>query len=77
MRITIDRAGRVVIPKALRDRVGLQPGDVEVTADGTGIHIEAIAEGALEDRDGRLVVPASGVVISDDTVSALRDADQR
>jgi AbrB family looped-hinge helix DNA binding protein len=31
MRTTIDRAGRIVIPKALRDRAGLEPGtEVEV-----------------------------------------------
>ncbi|MGI8875041.1 MAG: AbrB/MazE/SpoVT family DNA-binding domain-containing protein, partial [Egibacteraceae bacterium] len=29
MRTTIDKAGRVVIPKGLRDALGLAPGPVE------------------------------------------------
>jgi hypothetical protein len=31
----------------------------------------------LEERGGRLIIPASGVVIDDEDVQALRDADQR
>ena len=41
MRTTIDRAGRVVIPREIRRRVGLEPGAVEITADGAGVRIEA------------------------------------
>lgn len=77
MRATIDQAGRLVIPKALRDRLGLRPGVVEVTADGSSLRVEPLAGNDLEDRDGRLVVPASGAVIGDDDVRSLRDADQR
>jgi AbrB family looped-hinge helix DNA binding protein len=36
MRTTIDEAGRLVIPKALRDVVGLRLGEVEVRVDGAG-----------------------------------------
>lgn len=77
MRTTIDKAGRLVIPKTLRDRVGLRPGPVEVSERGTGLHVEPLAEEGLEEREGRLVIPASGAVIDDDTVSSLRDGDQR
>lgn len=77
MRTTIDRAGRLVIPKILRDRVGLQPGDVEVTADGTGLRVEAVPGEGLEERAGRLVIPATGAAIGDDDVRSLRDADQK
>ncbi len=77
MRATIDRAGRLVIPKALRDRLGLRPGVVEVVADGNALRVEPLAGDDLEDRSGRLVVPASGVSINDDDVRSLRDADQR
>ena len=66
-----------MLPKALRDRVGLRPGQVDVFADGAGLRVEPIANDILEERDGRLVVARSGTPIDDDTVRALRDADQR
>jgi AbrB family looped-hinge helix DNA binding protein len=77
MRATIDKAGRLVIPKQLRDRLGLSPGVVEVVADGAGLRVEPLAGDALEERGGRVVIPASGAVIDDDTVRSLRDADQQ
>jgi AbrB family looped-hinge helix DNA binding protein len=77
MRATIDAAGRLVIPKPLRDRVGLRPGEVEVTVDGASLRVEPVAADALEAHDGRLVIPRYGVAIGDDTVRALRDADRR
>ena len=77
MRATIDQAGRLVIPKALRDIVGLVPGEVEVSADGAGLHIEPLADDLLDDEDGLLVIPASDVTVSDELVRTLRNADQR
>jgi AbrB family looped-hinge helix DNA binding protein len=44
MRTTIDKAGRVVIPAAIRDRIGLLPGsEIEVTEDERGIRLERVA----------------------------------
>jgi AbrB family looped-hinge helix DNA binding protein len=77
MRATIDKAGRLVIPKPLRDRVGLRPGEVEVTAEGTGLRVEPLALESLDERDGRLVIPSSGANIDDELVRSLRDAGQR
>lgn len=77
MRSTIDKAGRLVIPKAVRDSLGLAPGEVEVTPDGAGLHIEPIADDRLEDEDGLLVIPVGGPAIDDDLVRTLRDAGQR
>jgi len=66
-----------VIPKALRDRLGLCPGEVEVTADGTALRVEALAGEGLVERHGRLLIPASGLAFGDDDVRSMRDADQR
>jgi AbrB family looped-hinge helix DNA binding protein len=78
MRTTIDRAGRVVIPKALRDQLGLTPGEIEVTSDGAALRIEPVVGGAdLADIDGRLVIPSGGSTVDDEIVRALRASDQR
>lgn len=77
MRATIDKAGRVVIPKPLRDQLGLRPGEVELIADGSGLRIEPLAEEEVVELDGRLVIPPTGAPLDDDVVRALRDADQR
>ena len=77
MRSTIDKAGRLVIPKTLRDSLGLVPGEVEITPDGAGLHIEPLADDRLEDEDGLLVIPAADVPVRDNLVRTLRDADQR
>ena len=77
MRSTIDKAGRLVIPKVLRDSIGLVAGEVEVTADGAGLRIEPLAGDQLQDEDGLLVIPAADATIGDDLIRTLRDADQR
>lgn len=78
MRATIDKAGRLVIPKQLRDEVGLRPGEVEVSAYGVGLRVEPLASAeSLAERDGRLVIPATGLQIDDGLVRSLRDASQK
>jgi AbrB family looped-hinge helix DNA binding protein len=77
MRATIDKAGRLVIPKRLRDDVGLRPGQVEVFVEGTGLRVEPLAGESLDERDALLVIPAGGAQIDDDLVRSLRDAGQR
>ena len=77
MRTTIDKAGRLVIPKELRARIGLVPGEVDVHVEGASLRIEPVAGDRLVERDGRLTVPATGTPLDDDQVRALRDVDQR
>lgn len=66
-----------MIPKQLRDEVGLAPGEVEVSVQGAGLRVEPLAGEALEEHDGRLVIPAEGLAIGTDLVRTLRDADRR
>ena len=77
MRTTIDKAGRLVIPKELRDRIGLVPGEVDVRVEGASLRVEPVAGDRLVERDGRLTVPRSGQPLDDNQVQSLRDADQR
>ena len=77
MRGTIDKAGRLVIPKPLRDQLGLSPGEVELSADGAALRVVPVHDDDLVEEDGRLVIPASGAAVDDDLVRSLRLADQR
>ncbi len=57
MRTTIDKAGRVVIPAAVRERAGLQPGTIlEVTVDEFGVRLERVAAGPQLVRVGKRLV---------------------
>lgn len=66
-----------MIPKQLRDRLGLVPGEVEVITDGADLLVRPVADDVLDEEDGWLLVPASGTALTDDDVRDLRDADQR
>ena len=80
MAITIDAAGRIVIPKALRDELGFREGTaLTVTSDGVGVRVERVAGGGrVVERDGRLVVQSSsGRYITDDELQQAVDAGRR
>ncbi|MDQ3382876.1 MAG: AbrB/MazE/SpoVT family DNA-binding domain-containing protein [Actinomycetota bacterium] len=76
MRTTIDKAGRLVLPKALRDQVGLRPGEVVVTVSGSGLKVESVASDNLVERDGLLLLPDDGTSMTADDVREMRLADQ-
>lgn len=51
---TIDKAGRVVIPAAIREKTGMRPGtELEVTVDDSGVHLAPRAPGPRLARLGR------------------------
>lgn len=57
MRTTIDKAGRLVIPAALRERAGLVAGaDIEITLEDSAIRLERVAPGPRLVRVGRRLV---------------------
>ena len=57
MKTTIDKAGRVVIPAAVRERAGLSPGsEIEITEDELGIRLERKAAGPKLVKVGRRLV---------------------
>jgi AbrB family looped-hinge helix DNA binding protein len=66
MRTTIDKAGRLVIPAAIRDKAGLAPGTtIEISLEETGVRLERIAAGPRLVRVGKRLV-ARPTVAPDD-----------
>jgi AbrB family looped-hinge helix DNA binding protein len=62
MKSTIDKAGRLVIPAAVRERAGLTPGtELEVTVDEFGIRLERVASGPRLVKVGRRLVARPSV----------------
>lgn len=81
MKTTIDAAGRMVIPKRLRDEAGLVPGmELEVRCRDGRIFVEPAEPSVrLVERDGFLVAVADGPIppvtdeIVDQTIRELRE----
>ena len=78
--ITIDGAGRVVIPKPLRDRFRLHAG-AKLQVEAVGDHVELTPErpaggSALVSKGGLLVVPSGGVAF-DAAAAVESDRDDR
>ncbi len=62
MRSTIDKAGRVVIPAAVRERAGLIPGtELEITLEDSVVHLERVAPGPKLVKMGRRLVARPSV----------------
>jgi AbrB family looped-hinge helix DNA binding protein len=77
MRTTIDKAGRLVIPRPIRDRIGLAGGgEVEIELDGAAIRIEPVGGNGLREDGGLLLIPASGMPLTAAAVRELIDADR-
>lgn len=79
MEAVIDSGGRVVLPKQLRDALGLAPGaTVDISAYGDGLRIVPGGRTArvARDADGRLVAQAD-TEITDEAMFALIDAARR
>jgi AbrB family looped-hinge helix DNA binding protein len=77
MRATIDKAGRLVIPRQLRDRIGLaRGGEVELELDGAAVRIEPVVGSELKEVGDLLVIPATGMPMNGAAVRELIDADR-
>ena len=79
MEAVIDSGGRVVLPKHLRDALGLTPGTtVDISAYGTGVQVTPGGRTAriVREADGRLVSQGD-TAVSDETMYALIDSGRR
>jgi AbrB family looped-hinge helix DNA binding protein len=75
MQTTIDAAGRIVVPKQLREALGLTPGTtLDISWYGAGLQIVPHGRTArLVEEDGHLVVDGT-TPINDEVVFALVDS---
>lgn len=77
MRTTIDRFGRVVVPKELRDRFGFQPGtEIEIDEHDREIVLKQADQAPpLQDEDGVLIF--AGKAIADISGSIRMQREKR
>lgn len=78
MEAKVDSVGRVLLPKTLREALGLRPGStVDISRYGAGIQLVPSGRTArLVDESGVLVATGD-TQIDDDVVFGLIDADRR
>lgn len=78
MQTTIDAAGRVVVPKALRDALGLTAGTtVDISIYGGGLQVVPGGRTARLRRVAGRLVAESDTVVTDEMVFAALDAGRR
>jgi AbrB family looped-hinge helix DNA binding protein len=78
MKTTIDSVGRIVIPKALRNALGLTAGStVDISRYGAGLQLVPAGRTARLVEEAGVLVVAGETVIDDDVVFDLIDASRR
>lgn len=78
METTIDSVGRIVVPKPLRDALGLIPGSVvDVSRYGAGLTLVPAGRTARLVEEAGVLVATGETRIDDDDVLGLLDAGRR
>lgn len=78
MKSSIDSAGRVVVPKPLRDALGLTAGSsVDISRYGAGLQLLPAGRTAQLVAEAGALVATGDAQIDDDDVFALIDAGRR
>jgi AbrB family looped-hinge helix DNA binding protein len=78
MKASIDSVGRIVVPKPLRDALGLTPGStVDISRYGAGLQLVPAGRTARLVDEAGVLVATGDTPIDDDDVFALIDAGRR
>lgn len=78
MKTSIDSVGRIVVPKVLRDALGLTPGStVDISRYGGGLQLIPTGRSARLIDESGVLVATGDTRIDDDDVFALIDAGRR
>jgi len=78
METTMDSVGRIVIPKALRDALGLTPGSrVDLSRYGAGLQLLPTGRTARLIDESGVLVATGDTAIDDDIVFGLIEAGRR
>ena len=80
MRVTIDRAGRIVVPKAMRDELGLTPEtplEIEVVDDHVEISNPSSSAEIVETPYGPAIATTGTTITSEDVRRVLEATRER
>jgi AbrB family looped-hinge helix DNA binding protein len=74
MTLTLDKMNRVVVPKSLRDRLALQPGDeLEITLEGDALTLRPVHPAASTTMENGILVCSSEVPTAAWDIPAFMD----
>jgi AbrB family looped-hinge helix DNA binding protein len=78
MEATVDAVGRIVVPKPLREALGLVPGStVDISRYGAGLQLVPTGRTARLVEESGVLVATGDTVIDDEVVFGLMDSDRR
>lgn len=78
METTIDSAGRIVVPKPLRDALGLTPGStVDISQNGAGLRLIPRGRTARLVEESGVLVAIGDTAVDDNVVFGLIDSGRR
>lgn len=78
MQAMVDSVGRIVIPKALRDALGIRAGSaVDISRYGAGLQVVAVGRTARLVEESGVLVATGDTQIDDQEVFDLIDAARR
>ena len=78
METSIDSVGRIVVPKRLREELGLTPGStIDISRYGAGLQLVPVGRTARLVEESGVLVATGETTIDDDVVYGLIDGGRR